>query len=863
MVVQRISLNGFKSFEKKRLIELNFPVTAFVGPNGSGKSNVADAIRWVLGEQSMKHIRATRVEDVIFAGSARKPSKGMAEVELHFDNQSNLFAVPFREVVITRRSYRNGQNEYLLNGRSVLLREVQELMAGSALGSFDLTVIGQGEIDQILIMGSEQITSLLEDASGVKPFYMKKQRIIRNLNRNSEHLLRLHDIMNELEPRLKELQRESKQAEAFIEFRNELKKLQQQWFSGQIGRIAQGIDEFTDAITAAQKKKDVFYAKIEELEAQSKVIADGLSERQEQLHSQQAKVETAQSALNSLWQEQAGLKAKIEFNASQLHSMGDVPAGDETSMVSKHADLQKRHAAVEAQCKLQEKQGIELQEQLSSAMKAYQELLKQLNEQQAAEVKRFDLSNIKTKLGELKDLYHKLTAKLFSVTKPSMDQIQRAFTEAKHIHERIEPLLDELSGGLDDKTPEADNSLDNAPKAEELYALTQELQEKLGAKVALKNRLEQERLSIAQQAQTLERELAQVRGSDSSGKQELASALQKEQQYLIVQEQQIAERITGAENLLRLEKDGLTGLFSQQAENKQLTDYKVEITRQQAELYKLRDQEQALLLQRTRLETKREDIVERARMEFGFAGELIELNMATEHKTIVLTVEEMMKLEDELYRMKARIDRIGDVNQKAPAEYDEVRQRFEWLHGHIEDIEEAARYIEKSLKAIDDHVEQLFNKVFADTQTRFSEYFELLFGGGEGRLVRTENVLLGQTEIQIKAQPPGKRMHDLNLLSGGERSLGAVALLFAILESCGTPLCVLDEVDAALDEMNVGKFCQALRRLNEHTQVIMITHNRRTMEVADCLYGTTMQDDGTTQIVSLRLQDYQKAEKAG
>jgi len=866
VIVQGITLNGFKSFYRKADIDLNFGITAFVGPNGSGKSNVADAIRWVLGEQSVKHIRASKQEDVIFAGSTTKAPKGVADVTLQFDNNTNFFDVPFKEVAITRRFFRDGQGEYALNTRPLLLRELRELLAKSALGSFDLTVIGQGEIDQILIMGSAQIKSLLEDASGVKPFYIKKQRIIRNLSRNTENVVRLHDILQELEPRLKQLQRESKQAEAYIKFKQELKDLQDRWYAGQLARIEQDLASVRTTRTGIQDSKNSLYAVISAKEKQVESITQELSKRQESVSKKQSEIDGVQKELNAFWQEQAGITAKLELNQSQLANLQREKKTDTSGLEQEQKDLTTRlHATQEAIQKAVQTEKAK-REEIDALMQSYQALLGEIDALRQEIARRSDITVVRGKFGELKKLYARLTDKLFG-KKIALEELQRAYREAEHIHERIAPLLAEIDNSLSSEETEDMRVIkEKQAQSTELFAKTGILQKELRNLTGERDRLEREKYSIQGRLQQVNQQVVQAHAASAQTDQKgLIEALHKEQEYLLEQQRHLASQIEGKQQEVETMKKNLQELFSQQEENNRLHALRSQIGDTQRELGKLKNQDQELLLQQTRLETRREDVLERARVEMGLTmDEHPEAPSSVKPSAPqkVLAPEDLSRMEDEIIRLRGQIERIGEVNQKAPAEYEEVKNRYQWLYERLEDLDLTARFIEKELKNLDEYVAQLFEKVFTDTQIRFSEYFELLFGGGEGQLVRAEDTIFEEGEILIRARPPGKRMHDLNLLSGGERSLGAVALLFAILESCGTPFCVLDEVDAALDEANVGRFCDALRRLNSRTQVIMITHNRRTMEAADCLYGTTMQDDGTSQIVSLKLQDYQAGKKA-
>lgn len=878
MIVQNLLINGFKSFDTKRSIDLDFPLTAFIGPNGSGKSNISDAIRWVLGEQSIKKLRATKQEDLIFAGSSKKVRKGMAEACLTMDNSQNFFDLPYQQVAITRRIFRDGQSQYLINNNKILLRELHEIMAKSGLGSYDLMVIGQGEIDQILIMGSEQIQSLLEDASGVKPFYIKKHRTSRYVARTIENTVRLQDILGELEPRLKELRRESKHAQAFIQIKQELKQLQHKWFVGQNQRIDTDLKKVQQKEQQNKKDKAQMHAFIKEREDKIATISSELSQRQGALRDKQNCVEKLQSNQSALWQELAGIDAKLEFNESLIKNISiKKDAKKNKELITQQSDLNKKIAQIEIQIEQAHEKEQELRDQIDKSISKHQKALDELNKLTASQAQKSDTQNLKKKMQSLLGLYKKLATKLFGSTKPKLQELQRLLNEGRHVHEQIEPLLQDIETALaDEPMQESEEIIQSRKLADTLADNNRKIQIQLSQLISKTNQLSDSKRKLQRENQQINSQLMKLGGDESeTDKKQRLQALHKEQQYLLGEQARIQKDINTIKHQIDQQKQQIKELFSQQKENKQLDQLKKEVYQKRGEITRLNSEEQELLIQRTRLETKKENIYERARQEFNLSSSHLssaqkEQQAPPDKGTVCpegrdlggLSFEQLAKLEDEMLRLKARLERIGDVNQKAPAEYEEIKTRYEWLYDHIQSIETTIKFIESQTRKVDKYIDDLFDHVFSQTQQKFGEYFQILFGGGEGKLICTKNTLLDQKEIHIKARPPKKKMHDLNLLSGGERSLGAVALLFAILESCQTPFCVLDEVDAALDEANIGRFCQALKRLNGNTQVILVTHNKRTMEAADCLYGTTMQDDATSQIVSLKLEDYAE-QKAG
>lgn len=892
MSLSSITLNGFKSFARATEIDLNFPITAFVGPNGSGKSNIADAMRWVIGEQAIKNIRASKQEDLIFSGSATSGPKGMAEVKVQFTNDDNLFDLPQAELAFSRIIHRDGLSEYWLNGQRILLREMHDIMARSRLGSYDLAVIGQGEIDHILIMGSREIQSLLEDASGVKPFYIKKNRIARNLTKASENLQRLQDILGELEPQLKVLERESRQAEAYESLVTELQTLQTRWYTTHYAALEQDLVQVQTALAGLSAERQKARTTLTKADDQMKLLEAKIVTKQTALKAQQGEIETLQSACQKQWQEQASVQARLEFNRSQLHSLekkseqSQKPAdnGVLKSLEKERTTLAQTITETEAALAALREEEQEKDLAVRTERTAHQALLDQIQDKSKEQIKQLDTASIVTRVSEIQTLLVKLFQKLFA-KKMTVDSWHKAISEGKHLHASLTEEAESLRVSL----PGQDTAFQ-----EEIKALREDLDEQARVLGAASLTLSTVRKQIEQlgpvlyksksRLQIVMREIAVAQTKAPVDDQSaLRAALQKEESLLIEQQTAIGSEVSKLEGQLKSKKTALREAMDHATERAAMDKLRQSRFTVVEQLSKLSGQIQNLEIDKARLETKRDDLMQRAQSEFGLtltdmklrsfaslrmteegeAGmtEGGEAGMTERGEAGMMSKEDedipLPELENRIGGLKRKLERIGEVNQKAPQAYKEVSERYESLLGHVTDITGAIRYCERGLLELDQHIKSLFDRVFNETQTKFGEYFAILFGGGEGKLERYDNVF-GEMEIVVKAKAPGKRQHDLRLLSGGERSLGAAALLFAILETCQTPFCVLDEVDAALDDANVGRFCEAIKRLNERTQIVLVTHNRRTMEVADCLYGATMNKDGITQIVSLKLEEYRE-----
>jgi chromosome segregation protein len=854
-VVKKLTLNGFKSFAKKTELPLEFSSVAFVGPNGSGKSNVADALRWVLGEQALKSIRANKQEDLIFAGSTDKAPKGMAEVELLFDNSEQFFDLPYEEVAVGRRIHRDGQSEYLINGNRVLLREMLETLAKSRLGSLNLAVIGQGEIDTILTLGSQEIKALMEDASGIKPLQMMRHATMRNLKNSFINVQRLRDILNEIEPRLRDLKRESKQALEYGDLITEKKRLQTIWHRMFLGGVKKNLDELQAQLTKLREEQADLQTSIANLEKTIAEHEESVAKDQQEVRAQQERIEQLQHQRNDLWQEQANLKAKIEFNRSQVRTLGLAFEGEE------HGSIQTEIAACA--------QAIEVvTRELATIASQQQEKQSQLDkihaQHETARAALFDLETsippeldnkeLRKRLAAVRDLYTELSGELF-VRELGAEELQHLLASGKTLDASIKQELDTLVHDLGQHEELQAQVGAMRRQLQQLFTQMQQTQQDL-LQVQRFQRDKQRELELweskrLQYEHQLNAQSAHEKKSDAAYRR----TLEKEAEILGKQLGEVEHRIEELDGQIADLKEQIEQYFARSQQHHEIDAAHSELIKQQHEADKLSAQYQSVMVDTTRYETRWEDGVQRAGELLGMSGveisEMVQLEVTQES----YISEDVGSLEERIANLSRRLEHMGEINQKAPQEYEELRQRHERLFAQVDDLEKTGVFIQHEIEQLDKHIKELFDHVFAQTDLYFGQYFQILFGGGEGKLSLYKDELTGEVDIAIRAQPPGKRAHDLAMLSGGERSLGAVALLFAILETCQTPFCVLDEVDAALDEANVGRFGEALQRLNHNTQVVLVTHNRRTMHQVNCLYGVSMRDDGTSQILSLKFAE--------
>ncbi|MFN2290262.1 MAG: chromosome segregation protein SMC [Anaerolineae bacterium] len=1203
MRLKHLDLQGFKTFASRTEFAFDGGITAIVGPNGSGKSNIADAIRWVLGEQSYRSLRAKRTEDMIFFGSSLRSRQGMATASLMLDNSDGWLPIDFSEVIISRRAYRSGENEYLLNGSRVRLRDISELLAKSGLARRTYTVIGQGLVDDVLSLRAEDRRALFEEAAGITLYQSKRAETVSRLEETRANLLRINDIINEIAPRLRRLEREAERAEHHALLTKQLDGLLRVWYGyrwreeqlglertrdalnrreASLAKRRQALEDLDEAVGtlrdqhAYQRKQlsgwhrergelrqslegvqrdlavlrerarlltrqqDELQSELAGLEAQAQVVAERASEAQAQsakaraalrekeglvkeaqagldahegqrqalseqlsraqncllelttrmadrgnrldqiaerrvaqaeegaslqaaLQEQQAVADRLRTRIAEVAAEQAGVESEVELLRAEeraletsLAETGARRASLEADLADARRQLERLEGRYELLSRLREEgeglhagvravlqaargsgsgQGRQGQPLTGIAGTVAQHLRVRGEYEVAIEValgghvqdiiveswaeaetairflregqrgratflpldtvrpaSRIDVPNDPGVVGLAADLVkaqprlapvidlllaRAVVVRDLPAARRVFDQLRGGFQIVTLAGEVLrssgtvtggqgqkqaqgqvlarEREWRELPAAIDqasDRHGKVEAALVDAQSAAEgmraqLSQLQAEEQARLEAGRAAQTRkrdLEQELALVGQQLAMQEGQLAQLdqeaaeldrreailqaerekaAGEKGDAEAQAASlreqleALSGEALYRRLSEARTAEAVArGAWEHQRATLEGLEEQLKQlrtqiEAKRQRLGELEAEqaslaeqiqhrVSRESviqgwlaSLVNKIQPAEEELVqLEADREELEAEEVTLRARLrqaesshgqavlahgrqedrlerlrrqildDFGLVEMEPTLGLAEQHP---LPLGEMVSalpavrvlpegLEEEIHQIKAQLRRMGPVNPSAPEEYGEVLDRHSFLVAQAADLEEAARGLREVISELDDVMRREFLVAFESVAAHFKQNFTELFGGGTAHLELTDPEDITSTGVEIVARPPGKRQQTLALLSGGERSLTAVALIFAILEVSPPPFCVLDEVDAMLDEANIRRFRRALEQLGERTQFIIITHNRGTIQAADTIYGISMGDDSVSQVISLRLE---------
>lgn len=1171
-----IAVQGFKSFADKIELEFGSGITAIVGPNGSGKSNVSDAIRWVLGEQSAKSLRGGSMQDVIFAGTAKRKPLGFAQVSIVLDNADRTFHVDADEVKVTRRVHRSGEGEYAINNTPCRLKDVHELFMDTGLGREGYSIIGQGKIDEILSSKSEDRRHIFEEAAGITKYKYRKQESERKLSQTEENLVRIRDLLSAMEEQLGPLESQSKKARQYLEFYERYKgldinialhnvdkqrtaleagkeiyantfaqlngeKKKAEELDAQIEQAEQDLRQSLDTVNAKreqmfelEKSSGSLHGRIEilknnmennrgnharlldevaELAARiaaadeaSKALAEQMEQRKKDNAAQEAELEQLRGAAAALEQEITTLQAEIE------HKKGDI-----VELLGEVGDYRAKLSALEALARsfeerkstiltdLQEKkeqigQREQELEQLTAAAEEnrvkkegflrtldalkteYQGIVAEMEQTKAEQNQRtvqFNEKQSKRKiLEELEKGYegyyksvksvlrqgfpgvHGAVSKLLRVEDPYVTAIEIALGSAiqnvvvdteQDAKECIAYLkqnklgratflpLSTVKGNLLEKPPTgeagylglASELIDYDAKYEGVFrqllgrvvvaetidhaiaiarktgyryrivTLSGEVVNAGGSMTGGSIRENQQLLSRAKDIEQLQAELVVLQkeinkfdGLIEKARGKIQKIAEKKQvcddgvSACSHEEVRLKSELEHQTSLLESLKRTVGALSDEQggigkeqadiaaqreaygqdiaAREEKITAVRSEITNQQAALdgllAKKEVQAEELTARQIGYNDSKKDIAiaeeqqrtiaanraanvqaradkERQAQEVLDANTAIEQEIADIHKQaantkdgaaamaaeieqaeaayaadeakikeqqkqtreiregIYVLQEEVARLEhknektesdmeqalsrlwDEYeltysaameYRvadlhipdatkeaagLRSQMKALGNINLDAIDEYKAIREKYDFMAGQRQDLEDAKAKLEGIIAQMQAVMKEQFQESFSIIQRRFNSVFQELFGGGSGKLSLTDPQNVLESGIDIEVQPPGKKLQNLMALSGGERAFAAIALLFAVLEVRPTPFCILDEVEAALDDVNVYRFADYVRKYSQKTQFIVVTHRRGTMEASDILYGVTMQEKGVSKLLKLKFED--------
>ncbi|PIQ90440.1 MAG: hypothetical protein COV71_04250 [Candidatus Omnitrophica bacterium CG11_big_fil_rev_8_21_14_0_20_41_12] len=1068
MYFKKLELIGFKSFCDKTTLNFEPGITAVVGPNGCGKSNIFDSIRWVLGEQSAKSLRGSEMLDVIFNGTDSKEPLSMAEVSLTFDNTNRFFNVDHPEVLITRRLFRSGESEYMLNKTTVRLKDILDILLGTGIGAESYSIIAQGKIDLVLSSRPEDRRFVFDEASGISKYKAQKRETTRRLEETEQNLLRVNDIVTEVKRQIGSLERQANKARRYKEIFEELKLKEIE---------LAGLDK-----KSLFKEKDELILKLADLGKEELALIELVGQQEEKIANRQSELKELEESMMGARSQMLNLENSlvrnnehINFNQKRMVELvqdSDVLGGQiqqsQAKLVQDQEKLQKvRDEYASLKEDISNKQAVLAQKEteinkLSTAIKNSLEVISQ--SKKAILDLESAISNIHNEIGNLNSKHQVFLArkkrleiekaKVYeekAITEETLKKVNAELTSVRALVEEFrnkiadgkinlqqegqnleainqeiadlgnekitlvshKEFLEKLKSKYDDigETLNAVIYLDKAPsesltglvvkiqnqgsavsenvasgatsfkisgEAKPIELDTQKIQEKI-LKIEeklgeLRNRMvaRQECIaSLTKMSDELEQELRNHeitlanKESNAQAIREHFDKIKEEEDVIVMELTDVAREIAAIEQNLATFGEQLSGLNNQERikqdligqeedaiklSSKAREEVLVLITQTKTEIEALHkrfssdeatlkilnetyEQDKAILenIQRQINEAKeRQDVLKaeiiqcqneikesevliaQKKSEFleveskynevsgGTIGLVKKIeadrknldeiknrlhDLAMQDKDldyrytslkermlsaykIDLDLEALQEKEldydvllNEIVELKKKVDSCGTVNLVAIEEYDELKKRYDFLIQQQADLAGAKEALHQAILKINRTTKQMFVETFEKVKVEFKNYFRLLFNGGDAQLFLLDENDPLESGIEIICRPPGKKLQNVLLLSGGEKTMSAIALIFAIFKVKPSPFCILDEIDAALDEANVDRFSRVLQEFAKNSQFIVITHNKKTIVNANIMYGITMEQSGVSKIVSVKLSQNQEKEK--
>ena len=768
MYLKHVTLRGFKSFKNKSQLFFEPGVSVIVGPNGSGKSNIADAVSWVLGEQSPKTLRGSSMGDVIFR--SKEEEMGIAEVSLMFDNSDNLFDTEFRDVKFTRRVFSRGGSEYFINSSPCRLLDIQEMTADSGIGKGLNIIINQGQINEIAVLKPIERKIIIDEILGISKHKNRRDKSIAKLQKVRSDIERVNDLMEEIKRTMDPLEIEAKRAQRYAEISNSLKSEE---ISLSIARLKNLNKNWESENKSCQENKNKIkkitddVLRIEKEKKDLLKLVDKKAGKYESLKNMTSRFDFERNRLGSI----AALIESKKNVFSTLYNMFDL----EFEGIVKGADSLKGRLNQKAD---------------SAETSYYENILKGLSK-----IERLIVKFLEKLKGKLKD-------------KSLSDYVEN---EGRLIMEQLKSLYETAGEGLKDKTPGCRGEELKKKSAKKIN----DLEKRLGLIKAIKEIC----MINLKRSQKIFLIVNDYISASEKIKCRLYPEFEKGKGLLSGSRNKINELDSEINRLNASKSDFENGIYKADLKKEQIKEKVKTITEDIADNYNL-SMEYAL-----KSYSPSPDI----------AGSRIKVR-----------------------RLKNEIKKYGSVNPNAAIEYGKIKKRYDFLTKQKLDLIESGKNLEKMIKDINKRIAEFFFKKFDEINKCFSNYFKVLFPLGEGEMQLEKSRDAGSDEagVDLKVDIGNNKFVPISLLSGGEKSLVSMAFLFSIYSINPSPFYVFDEVDAALDDVNIVRFLTLIKKFSEKQQIILITHQKRTMEIADTIYGVTMQSNGISKIVSEKIEKY-------
>ena len=875
MYLKAVNINGFKSFSENTNIDFTNKVNVVVGPNGSGKSNVVDAISWVLGTQSPATLRTNKMEDVIFAGTEKLSQKGFAEVNLNFEVDAEKFNGT-DEISIGRKLYRDGQSEYFMNGLNCRLLDIQEFLSDVGIGKQQHTIISQGQIAEILNSKPEDHRITIEEAAGILPFKLKKDKALRRIESGEKEIKRAKDVIREIKKQLKPLKEQAEQATLHAESVNKLKELKitfnilnYQKFSNknkiinqELIKINEELDNLSNSIKNQKELKNKIHDNLGEnislgslYKDYSNKILNNAEKIKNIVQISNERIDNIERSQTKYIQEKENNKNKILDNSNLVSSLSSQLILKKNILTEKSNKLEILNTELLDVIKKQSL-NLEINEALiENEIKYINEYLKDKEKSKKNNKSKLDDLHNDKEISELLIKKHEETLNLNKINEKEFNEVKnKLISVVSREIENIKASNINLSKDTESKLiileqkVEQINLINNKDEFKEELKIQKEKYNLDIKKIEKEvSNLSSQIIEITEKIKYLNNENEKLANTVKSNNDESYLKNIEELNNLSTSATEMYRKLKKASEILKNTGEKYDDKYGDN--NKNIQDIENDLESFNNLYYKLKDEKSNLLIKES----------ENSNFSSTHYSYLTNIEGLTSDE--IKNQPEINEDEDELLKniktCEETIESIGVVNYLAKEDYETLNTRYEDIQNSIDDLLLTKKELNSHIKEIESEITFRIESSFNSISVNFAEIFEKLFPGGVGTLQLTNKENLLDSGIEISAQPRGKKVKKLSLLSGGERSLAAIAFLFAIFKSFPSPFYILDEVEAALDDANLHRMIDLLDYLKNDAQFIIVTHQQQTMQAGDILYGVTMEPGSGSRIFIKTKQDFE------
>ena len=875
MYLKAVNINGFKSFSENTNIDFTNKVNVVVGPNGSGKSNVVDAISWVLGTQSPATLRTNKMEDVIFAGTEKLSQKGFAEVNLNFEVDADKFNGT-DEISIGRKLYRDGQSEYFMNGLNCRLLDIQEFLSDVGIGKQQHTIISQGQIAEILNSKPEDHRITIEEAAGILPFKLKKDKALRRIESGEKEIKRAKDVIREIKKQLKPLKEQAEQATLHAESVNKLKELKitfnilnYQKFSNknkiinqELIKINEELDNLSNSIKNQKELKNKIHDNLGEnislgslYKDYSNKILNNAEKIKNIVQISNERIDNIERSQTKYIQEKENNKNKILDNSNLVSSLSSQLILKKNILTEKSNKLEILNTELLDVIKKQSL-NLEINEALiENEIKYINEYLKDKEKSKKNNKSKLDDLNNDKEISELLIKKHEETLNLNKIDEKDFNEVKnKLISVVSREIENIKASNINLSKDTESKLIILEQKVEQIKLINNKDEFKEELKiQKEKYNLDIKkiekevSKLSSQIIEITEKIKYLNNENEKLANTVKSNNDESYIKNIEQLNNLSTSATEMYRKLKKASEILKNTGEKYDDKYGDN--NKNIQEIENDLESFNNLYYKLKDEKSNLLI-------KESENSNFSSTHYSYLTNIEGLT-SDEIKNHPEINEDEDDLQKNIKNCETTIESIGAVNYLAKEDYETLNTRYVDIQNSIDDLLLTKKELNSHIKEIESEITFRIESSFNSISVNFAEIFEKLFPGGVGTLQLTNKENLLDSGIEISAQPRGKKVKKLSLLSGGERSLAAIAFLFAIFKSFPSPFYILDEVEAALDDANLHRMIDLLDYLKNDAQFIIVTHQQQTMQAGDILYGVTMEPGSGSRIFIKTKQDFE------